>query len=440
VQFVFGQDDLDTMIEAGARERQKIIEASDSLLPHKKVEHLRKADAALDLVRLAGDCCISAFFEADKDRARQTKREEKAVEFSSAVRSAERGDSSALNVLKEEIRMLKEDPSPPPVRPFHWEIEFPEVFGGGRDGFDAIVGNPPFAGKNTLIATNRSGYPDWLKTLHKESHGNSDLVAHFFRRAFTILRGDGVFGLIATNTIRQGDTRHTGLRWICVKGGGTIYAARRRYKWPGQAAVVVSIVWIAKGAPVGPFFLDGRTVSRITAYLFHAGGHENPAMLNANKGKSFQGPIPLGMGFTFDDSSKDGSASSIAKMQHLTAKDRRNADCIFPYLGAEEFLENPAQAHSRYIIYFGEMSEHEARLYPDLMHIVEEKVRPVREKDNRETRRRYWWRFAELATRSKKRPSKGFDASIHCHPRFLRIRSSIDNCVRATQRFCTGYV
>ena len=310
VQFVFGQEDLDKRIEAAARERQKIIEASDSLLPHKKVEHLRKADAALDLVRLAGDCCISAFFEADKDRARQTKREEKAVEFSSAVRSAERGDSSALNVLKEEIRMLKEDPSQPPVRPFHWEIEFPEVFGGGRDGFDAIVGNPPFAGKNTLIATNRSGYPDWLKTMHEESHGNSDLVAHFFRRAFTLLRRDGCFGLIATNTIRQGDTRHTGLRWICVKGGGTIYAARRRYKWPGAAAVVVSVVWVAKGPLPGPFDLDGKSVDLITAYLFHDGGHENPAVLAANAGKSFIGSYRPRHGFHVRRHGQEGRRES----------------------------------------------------------------------------------------------------------------------------------
>ena len=31
----------------------------------------------------------------------------------------------------------------------HWEIEFPEVFDRENPGFDAFVGNPPFAGKNT---------------------------------------------------------------------------------------------------------------------------------------------------------------------------------------------------------------------------------------------------------------------------------------------------
>ena len=42
-----------------------------------------------------------------------------------------------------------------PVTPFHWEIEFPEVFERENPGFDAIVGNPPFCGgKNTVIAGN----------------------------------------------------------------------------------------------------------------------------------------------------------------------------------------------------------------------------------------------------------------------------------------------
>src|SRR5205807_2460996 len=94
---------------------------------------------------------------------------------------------------------------PLPVRPFHWQVEFPEVFDRDNGGFDAIVGNPPFAGKNSLINANRQGYLNWLQALHEETHGNSDLVAHFFRRAFDLLRNGGAFGLIATNTIGQGD-------------------------------------------------------------------------------------------------------------------------------------------------------------------------------------------------------------------------------------------
>jgi hypothetical protein len=116
-------------------------------------------------------------------------------------------------------------------------------------------------------------------------------------------------------------------------------------------------------------------VPLISAYLFHAGGHENPEALKANANKSFQGSIVLGMGFTFDDSDKDGVANPIALMHELIAKDKRNAERIFPYIGGEEVNDSPTHQHHRYVINFEEFSEDEARNWPDLIAIVEEKVK-----------------------------------------------------------------
>ncbi len=275
------------------------------------------------------------------------------------------------------------------------------MFGRENAGFDCIVGNPPFAGKNTIAEGHAEGYLDWLKAIHPESHGNADLVAHFYRRAFNPLRENGTFGLIATNTIAQGDTRGTGLRWICTHGG-TIYAARRRYKWPGQAAVVVSVVHVQRGAGLQPAggegrlqtgpTLDGKPVPLITAYLFHAGGHDNPATLKANANKSFQGSIVLGMGFTFDDTDKDGVASPIAEMHRLIAKDPRNAERVFPYIGGEEVNDSPTHAHHRYVINFGEMTEAEARRWPELMRIVEERVKGTKGSHSTAP----WWQLERL--------------------------------------------
>ncbi len=296
-------------------------------------------------------------------------------------------DDSALLTISQKLRCSEKC-----IIPFNWEIEFPEVFDRENSGFDAIVGNPPFAGKNTTINAHAPGYLDWLKEVYPESHGNSDLVAYFFRRAFDLLRDGGTFGLIATNTIAQGDTRSTGLRWIC-QNGGTIYNAQKRVKWAGKAAVVVSVINIFKGNYQGGKLLDGREVSLISAFLFHAGGNENPAVLLANADKSFQGSIVLGMGFTFDDSNPD--ATPIAQMHRLIEKDAKNAERIFPYIGGEEVNTSPTHTHHRYVINFGEMSEDEARQYPDLMQIVEEKVKPEREKlgNNPDAIRRKnkWW-------------------------------------------------
>lgn len=144
--------------------------------------------------------------------------------------------------------------------------------------------------------------------------------------------------------------------------------------------------------------LDDKPANRISAFLFHAGGHDDPAVLAANAGKSFQGSIVLGMGFTFDDTDSKGVASSIAEMNRLLAKDPKNREVIFPYIGGAEVNTHPAHAHHRYVINFGERSEAECRRqWPDLMAIVEEKVKPERMKLGNNSvakrRKRNWWQW-----------------------------------------------
>ena len=142
-----------------------------------------------------------------------------------------------------------------------------------------------------------------------------------------------------------------------------------------------------------PILLDGRPVEKITAFLFPKGGNENPKVLLANAEKSFQGSIVLGMGFTFDDMSAE--ATPIAEMQRLMKANPRNQERIFPYIGGSEVNTSPTHAHHRYVINFGELSEVEAREWPELMAIVEKKVKPKRLLDNREIYRRNWWQFCE---------------------------------------------
>ena len=251
----------------------------------------------------------------------------------------------------------------------------------------------------------------------------------FFRRAFGLLREGGTLGLIATNTIAQGATRSTGLRWIC-RHGGEIYRVQRRLKWPGEAAVVVSVVHIARGSYSGRRALDSRHVDRITAFFFHDGGHDDPATLNANAKKSFQGSITLGMGFTFDDTDKKGVATPLADMRQLIDENPHNRDVIFPYIGGEEVNTSPTHAHHRFVINFrdwplrreafettwrdADSAQRREWLrdgvvpidYPkpvaedwlELLAIVKEKVRPQRlalppkNSINRDARR-LWWRF-----------------------------------------------
>ena len=371
--------------------RGEIRDAPPDIDQRELRDKLADANAALTDVRFFGDLALEAFFLETKARQREARRQQ---HFASLLGES---DTERLTVLAHRERLAAKRKETTPFAPFHWEIEFPEVFERRNPGFDAFVGNPPFAGKNTVAASNVPGYPLWLKELHAQSHGNADLVAHFFRRSFNLLRKKGTLGLIATNTIAQGDTRSTGLRWI-GKNGGEIYRAQTRFKWPGVAAVVVSVLHVVKGNREHEKSLDGEVVERISAFLFHAGGHDDPARLNENTDQSFQGSIVLGMGFTFDDTDKKGVATPLAEMQRLIEENPHNEDVIFPYIGGQEVNTSPTHAHHRYVIDFRERTEQVCRVgWPQLMQILEERARPDRERQNRRVRRERWWQHAEKA-------------------------------------------
>lgn len=372
-------------------------------------------------VRALGDAVLACFFGHDKTRAREGARQRLAVM------------PGGNDAMWAEVRRLAATlgQGAHPLRPFHWEVEFPEVFAGVEPGFNAMVGNPPFAGKNTLINGSREHYLDWLQTMHVGAHGNADLVAHFFRRTFALLRADGCLGLIATNTVGQGDTRESGLRAV-IASGGAIARATRRLPWPGEAAVVVSVVNVRKGEVALPI-LDERPVRRISAYLVEGDLDASPASLAANAGTAFVGMYLLGLGFTFDDeAAAKGKASPVAEMHRLIAKDPRNAERIFPYLGGEEVNTSPTHAHHRWCIDFndfplrrdpslrswflnegteacdkrrrewrrdgimpGDYPGPVAADWPDLLEIVERLVKPERNPQKRDALRKRWWQYAE---------------------------------------------
>lgn len=423
----FLEERVRKVIERVSQNRKRILNARENTPYAQLAQELAVADDLLNLPRMIGDAAIAAFFSAEKPKPREEARKGFQVLIEADLKT-----QGMIPVGGEVDRAVKELRSGHRAIPaFHWELEFPEVFvTDDKDkvigGFDAMVGNPPYGGKNTVINANRDGYLDWLQHLHEESHGNSDLIAHFFRRSFNLLSRDGCFGLIATNTISQGDTRSTGLRWICTHGG-TIYRATRRLKWPGEAAVVVSVVHVCKGQISGPCTLDGRNLNSITAFLFHAGGNENPKALLANDEKSFIGFYVMGMGFTFDDADRTGVASPLAEMRKLIAQNTRNSERIFPYIGGEEINNSPSHSFDRYVINFEDfplvrkdtghswfrLNEETQRRqisegvvapdypkpvaldWPDLLEIVRQRVKPERDKQKRDANRERWWQFAE---------------------------------------------
>ena len=305
---------------------------------------------------------------------------------------------------------------------FHWELEFPEVFFPAqvgaihesplRNGFHALVSNPPFMGGKKITGVLDTPYRDYLvEYLANGTKGNADLCAYFFLKANQLVQVDGHLGLVATNTIAQGDTREVGLDQICggageqgsrgalltnktLKLASTIYRGVPSRKWEGSASLEVAYVWLKKGEWHNEYYLDDKTVTGITPYLTIPGkALGKPNKLAANQNKSFIGSYVLGMGFVL----------TPEEAQALIEKNPRNKDVLFPYLNGQDLNSNPDQSHSRWVINFRDWAldeEHDdpkkpkghpyAADYPDCLRIIEETVKPQRESGSKFARKEWW--------------------------------------------------
>lgn len=300
-------------------------------------------------------------------------------------------EESGREVARRAMEALRTDlpAGKPPRRPFHWPLEFPEVFARENGGFDAIVGNPPFMGGQRISGTFGKAYREYLvRWLAEGKKGSADLVAYFYLRAFDLLRQGGDFGLLAVNTIAEGDTRQVGLERLVGEKGAVIYAAYPNEPWPGKAAVVTSRVHVRKGEWKNAATLSGRKVTFVSAFLSDQ-EEWTPKQLKANAGKAFQGCITRGTGFVLSEE----------KALAMIESDPKNREVLFPYLNGKDLNSHPEQKPSRWVINFWDWPEEMAREYEDPFRIVMEKVKPDRwrkKNDNfvcPEPLREEWWLY-----------------------------------------------
>ncbi|MEU1603107.1 Eco57I restriction-modification methylase domain-containing protein [Micromonospora matsumotoense] len=296
-------------------------------------------------------------------------------------------DDTAPSELEERVRGTVagwlRGARPTPIRPLHWPLEFPEVV--NRAGFDAVLGNPPFIGGQRLTGAIGPDVREYLvERVGAGRRGSADLCTYFLLRGVSVAR-QGRVGIIATNTIAQGDTREVGLDQV-VDQGWTIYRAEKSQPWPGTAALEVSLLWVGHAGQREQPVLDGRAVRGITSSLDERSRVTGrPHRLAANAGQSFQGSNILGTGFLVEPE----------QAQALIAQDPRNRDVLFPYLNGEDLNSRPDGSARRWVINFHNWSLERAREYPDCFAIVEREVKPFRATNNRKVYRDYWWQYGE---------------------------------------------
>ncbi|GGT80930.1 Eco57I restriction-modification methylase domain-containing protein [Actinomadura citrea] len=269
-----------------------------------------------------------------------------------------------------------------PIRPLHWPLEFPEVM--GRGGFDAVVGNPPFIGGQKLTGSIGEDVREYLvQWIAREQRGSADLCSYFLLRDLD-LAPQGRTGIIATNTIAQGDTREVGLDQA-AEWNWDIYRAVKSQPWPGTASLEVSLVWEGHASKDETRVLDGNKVPAITTSLDPISRVTGkPHRLAANKGQAFIGSYVLGKGFVL----------TREEAESLIEENPENRQVIFPYLTGEDLNQNPHSQASRWVIDFRDWSIEQASSYPQAFQILEEKVKPERDQVRYSSRARtYWWQY-----------------------------------------------
>lgn len=271
--------------------------------------------------------------------------------------------------------------------PLHWVLTVPDVL--ERGGFDAIIGNPPFLGGHKLTGTMGTDVRDWfVQVLAYGQKGSADLVAYFFLRALSLLTPGGNLGLIATNTLAQGDTREVGLDRMVARGL-TITRAIQSRKWPAASAnLEFAAMWgtRAKVAEGVPRIADDVPVRRISSLLEPAGRVDGlPVRLAENADMAFIGCYVLGMGFVLEPE----------EAAEWLAADPANAEVLFPYMNGEDLNSRPDASPSRWVIDFYDRTEDQAVRFSLPFQRIAERVRPERAKNNRKAIRLRWWQYAE---------------------------------------------
>lgn len=279
-----------------------------------------------------------------------------------------------LETVTQMDAILAHDEQGNPIEP-----EWPEA--------DVIVGNPPFLGIRKMRAELKDAYVDSLFSLYRDRVSReADLVTYWFERARADIERGRVkrAGLLATNSIRGGANRRVLVR---IRESGGIFFAEADRPWIlNGAAVRVSMIGFDDGSEIGRV-LDGTPAEEIYADLTGA--------LDLTKARVLQENLRLGFMADIKGGAFDVPADLAQKWLALppNPNGRPNSDVVRPWMNGMDVTRRP---RNMWIVDFGaNMPEHEAALYEGPYEYVRTHVKPQRDTNKRERRRRLWWIHAE---------------------------------------------
>lgn len=399
VQDTFATANLFRYVDEASAKRRTLEDMPSN--DHTQIETKNRlhaeAEAATAKVKAVADCLIALELRGLDGKAYEDQRTDEAEmvqrlmqqDADVALKSEMGNFKSALAIHASEQLHRR--------RPFHWPVEFPEVFVCG--GFDAFVGNPPYVGGPKITGLFGNEYRDSLvRIVASGKRGAADLCAYFVLRSSRLTKTGGFFSFVATSAIAEGDSREVCLDQL-VTNGFCIRRATPRARWPGSASVTYTSLWFGGEAWSGKKFIHEDEVTSISSLLEPSeGGVAVPFQLASNASVSFHGTVIYGTGFLVSNAEREQLLSANPAIKQI----------IQPYFVGQELNISPDCAPSQWVINFDDwpLSRETApeghrgpvaEDYPECLEIVRIRVKPERDLNNRQVRREKWWQFGERA-------------------------------------------
>ncbi|MCA3695206.1 class I SAM-dependent DNA methyltransferase, partial [Aquidulcibacter sp.] len=288
---------------------------------------------------------------------------------------------------------------------------------------DFIVGNPPFIGGKDIRAQLGGTYCEALWRAHPAMNDSADLVMYWWDRAAQLLTAPKTrlrrFGFVTTNSITQVFQRRVVERHLSAKSPLSIVFAIGDHPWTKATKDAASVRIAMTVAEAGHH--DGKVLT-VTQELgldsdtpqiqFHTQlGRVNPDLtigvdlskalaLRANEGLASRGVALHGSGFIVKP--KEAQLLGLGTRPGLEKH-------IRPYRNGKDIM---GRSRDVMVIDCEGLSEEEVRqTYPEVFQHLLVKVKPERDLNNEEYRRKHWWLFGRKHTDLR--------AFLHGLPRYI---------------------
>lgn len=268
---------------------------------------------------------------------------------------------------------------------------------------DYVVGNPPFIGNKRMRIALGDGYVESLRQAWQDVPDTADFVMYWWDHAAHLVRSAELqsFGLITTNSLRQAFNRQITQRHMAAKPALHLSFAIADHPWvdsadgaavriamtvgtlnpaPGRLLEVVSEVALGDGEIAVD--LKGK-VGMIHADLTVGAPVASAKKLRANSNLCFQGMNLVGKGFRLTTDEVIALGYDPAKLPNV----------IKPHCNARDFMQGGE--HCYVIDLYGFTAEDARSKHPALYQWLLDRVKPERDHNKRDSRRRNWWIFGE---------------------------------------------